>query len=153
MSLRIEAARAEHLPALAALRAAFWKDQNEKGLREPAPGCALEDLAKLLGRARTHLLVALLDGEPVGYLLGQTKVIPGVVVQKASSVEEVMTLPVFRREGAARRLVEAALGRFRDDGADRVQLRVLVENDEAHAFWRRMGFEPYLTTLERKLPP
>jgi ribosomal protein S18 acetylase RimI-like enzyme len=148
MTLCVEDARKELLPVLAEMRSEFWRDQTTKGLREPMPGCGVEDVARLLGRPRSHLLIALKDDQPVGYLFGQTKILPGAVAQKVSSVEEVLTLPAVRREGVARRLFETALTRFRDDESNRVQLRVLANNFEAQAFWRSVGFSAYLTTLE-----
>ena len=140
------------LEALAALRAAFWADQGAKGLKEPVPGCTPDDLAKLIDRPRTHLLVAHGDDGLMGYLFGVTRLVPGAVVQKVSSVEEVMTRPGLRQGGVARALVEAAMARFAEDGATRVQLRVLTHNEEAARFWDRLGFAPYLTTMEKPLP-
>lgn len=142
----------DDLQALAQLRAAFWADHGAKGLKEPVPGCTPDDLAKLVGRPRTHLLVANSEDGLVGYLFGVTRLIPGAVVQKVSSVEEVMTRPGLRQGGVARALVEAAMARFAEDGATRVQLRVLTDNDEAARFWDRLGFAPYLTTMEKPLP-
>jgi ribosomal protein S18 acetylase RimI-like enzyme len=152
MSLIVAPAGTADLPDLAALRAAFWADQGAKGLREPAPGCTPDDLAKLVGRPRTHLLVAHGDEGMAGYLFGVTRLVPGAVVQKVSSVEEVMTWPGLRQGGVARALVLAATERFAADGANRVQLRVLTNNAEAARFWDRLGFAPYLTTMEKLLP-
>lgn len=140
------------LPALADLRNAFWADQQAKGLREPAPGCTPDDLAKLIERPRTHLLVAYGEDGLFGYLFGVTRLVPGTVVQKVSAVEEVMTRPGLRQSGVARALVGAAMARFAGDGATRVQLRVLTHNYEAARFWEQLGFAPYLTTMEKLLP-
>jgi ribosomal protein S18 acetylase RimI-like enzyme len=137
---------------LAALRAAFWADQAAKGLREPAPECTTDSIAKLIGRPRTHLLIACAADDMVGYLFGVTKLVPGTVVQKVSSVEEVMTRPGLRQSGVARALVDAAMAAFASDGSSRVQLRVLTDNDEATHFWERLGFAPYLTTMDKPLP-
>ena len=152
MSLTVAPAGLADLDGLAALRAAFWADQQAKGLREPAPGGTPEDLAKLIDRPRTHLLVATNEAGLAGYLFGVTRLVPGAVVQKVSSVEEVMTGPGLRQSGVARALVLVAMERFAADGATRVQLRVLTHNDVAARFWDRLGFAPYLTTLEKLLP-
>ncbi|WP_310475046.1 GNAT family N-acetyltransferase [Sandarakinorhabdus sp.] len=53
--------------------------------------------------------------------------------------------------GVARALVEAAMARFANDGATRVQLRVLTQNGEAARFWHQLGFAPYLTTMDKAL--
>jgi GNAT superfamily N-acetyltransferase len=148
----IAAAAQADLEALADLRAAFWADQRAKGLREPAPGCTPADLAPLIGRPRTHLLAAHDEAGVIAYLYGVTRLIPGAIVQKVACVEEIMTRPGLRRGGVARALVAAALERFAGDGATRVQLRVLTHNDEAARFWDRLGFAPYLTTMEKPLP-
>jgi ribosomal protein S18 acetylase RimI-like enzyme len=150
MITQVSAAGQEHLDALAALRLSFWQDQAAKGSREPTPACNAEELASLLGRRRTHWLVAMRDNKVVGYLFGQTKIVPGEQAQKISSIEEVMTVPAARRGGVARLLVDTALECFARDGSDRTQLRVLWDNAEAGSFWRDVGFAPYLTTLERE---
>ena len=148
MMLRVEQAGGEWLPNLADFRSEFWRDQRAKGLHESAPRCGIDDTARLLGRRRTHLLIALGDGRPVGYLLGQTAVLPGPPARRVSLVKELWSLPAARRAGVARRLFEAAFARFRSDEADRIVLHALVGNVEAHAFWQRLGFSAYLTTFE-----
>ena len=61
--------------------------------------------------------------------------------QKAVELSSVYVESSHRRRGLARKLT-AEVARFaRDRGVDRVTLKTFVQNEEAVAAWRRMGFE------------
>ena len=73
------------------------------------------------------------DGEIRGFIL----------VQIAGGIAEILTLavhPAARRRGAAAGLVEAAMTRARDAGADRVLLDVAADNAAALSLYKRVGF-------------
>lgn len=149
MNLRV--AQEADASALSALRAAFWSDQIAKGsLDNPDTDSAklLADTANFIKRARTVILVAADREKPVGYLLGQIKIVPGATGSAVSSIEEIFVLPQYRRSAVARRLVEGALDSFRASGCQRFQLRVLERNDAGRAFWLGIGFSPAVTIYE-----
>jgi ribosomal protein S18 acetylase RimI-like enzyme len=56
-----------------------------------------------------------------------------------------------RRQGIARRLVDAALAWVRAAGVERVEVQVAVGNPEGQAFWRALGFGDLLQVLHRRL--
>ena len=150
-SLRIfvRPANSSQVEGLAELRQQFWADQQTKGLLDATPDCSPAATLKLIGRPRTHVLVAEDgSGDLKGFLFGQTKLVPGPTPARVSSVEEVYVSADARGQRIAASLTEAAVRAFREDGADRIQLRVLHANDGAFAFWGRVGFEPYLTVFE-----
>lgn len=139
------------VPALARLRAAFWSDQIAKGSidnPDTEPARLLEDTSKLIGRARTFLLLAAHDGKAVGYVLGQTKIVPGAADSAISSIEEIFIEPAFRNMNVAQDLVDRMIAQFRTAGAQRIQLRVLENNAEGRLFWQRIGFSPSVTIYE-----
>lgn len=145
-------AEGAHAEALSSLRAEFWRDQKSSGLLEAAPGCGPAEILQLIGRARTHVLIAQrTDGTLSGYVFGQTKLVPGDPVTRVSSIEEIYVRKDARGEGSAARLAQAAFDAFRADGADRIQLRVLQGNGGGAAFWQKLGLEPYLTVYELPL--
>ena len=57
----------------------------------------------------------------------------------------------FRRQGIARRLVDAALDWVRRAGVERIEVQVAVGNAEGQAFWRAMGFGELLAVLHKRL--
>ncbi|TMD09635.1 MAG: GNAT family N-acetyltransferase, partial [Chloroflexi bacterium] len=62
--------------------------------------------------------------------------------QPVGYVEEVATLPPFRRRGLARALTIEALGRLRERGARSASLNVDALNPtQAYALYRTLGFE------------
>lgn len=145
-------AKGIHAEALSSLRAEFWRDQKSSGLLEATPDCGPAVTLQLIGRARTHVLVAeRADTTLSGYVFGQTKLVPGDPVARVSSIEEVYVREDARGEGIAARLAQVAFDAFRADGANRIQLRVLQRNAGGAAFWQKLGLEPYLTVYELPL--
>ena len=139
---------------LGALRGQFWADQIAKGtIDHPEMNSLSTDTVAMLGRPRTSIFVALHQGEVAGYLLGQTRILPGVAGSVVSSIEEIFVLLKYRRSSVARGLVQASLFAFRAGGAKRIQLRVLEQNDGAKAFWRELNFLPSVTIYEYAATP
>ena len=58
-----------------------------------------------------------------------------------------------RRGGIGRLLFEAARTWFVERGVERMELRVLRTNPASTAFWRRLGFHPYMEALWREVGP
>jgi ribosomal protein S18 acetylase RimI-like enzyme len=136
---------------LASLRLAFWSDQISKGTidhPEIEDVRLLADTAALIKRARTTILVAIEHDKIVGYVLGQTRVLPGVGGSIVSSIEEIFVEPDYRRFAVARSLVDGIIASFKVMDAKRIQLRVLENNSEAKKFWHSMGFCPAVTLFE-----
>mgnify|MGYP001004978388 CR=1 FL=1 len=123
-AINLRVAQEADASALSTLRAAFWADQIAKGsLDNPDtnPEKLLTDTANLIKRARTVIVIATDDEKAVGYVHGQTKVIPGALA--VSSIEEIFVLPQYRRTTIARKLVDSALDSFRASGCQRVSPR------------------------------
>ena len=68
-----------------------------------------------------------------------------------AEITDVGVRPDARRQGIARRLVEAALAWVRAAGVARVEIQVALHNPEAQAFWRALGFDDLLQVLHRRL--
>jgi ribosomal protein S18 acetylase RimI-like enzyme len=146
--IAVRAARKSDIAALTELRSAFWSDQIAKGSvdnPDTDPARLSADTGKLIERARTILFLAMHGDKPVGYIFGQTKILPGSTV---SSVEEIFTDPAYRHTKMARALADRALAAFQAGGAQRIQLRVLEVNGEGRTFWQQMGFAPSVTIYE-----
>jgi ribosomal protein S18 acetylase RimI-like enzyme len=56
-----------------------------------------------------------------------------------------------RGNGAAQALLEAALAFFRDQGTQRVQLEVMVNNEPGKRFWQKAKFEPFEIVMRRDI--
>ena len=58
----------------------------------------------------------------------------------AMHIHLVHVRPQARRRGVAKALLRACVAHARASGAQTISLHVLVNNDSAHAVWRRLGF-------------
>jgi GNAT superfamily N-acetyltransferase len=58
----------------------------------------------------------------------------------------------FQRRGIGRRLIERALDHARTSGCGTVELTSANERDDAHAFYRDLGFEQTSIRFKRTLP-
>ncbi len=68
-----------------------------------------------------------------------------------AEITDVGVRPTHRRQGVARRLVEAAFDWIRDRGVERVELQVASGNAEGQAFWRALGFADLMDVLHKRL--
>jgi ribosomal protein S18 acetylase RimI-like enzyme len=108
----------------------------------PPPGPYLET-----GR----IVVAEEDGEILGLAKGEER-------DGLGHVSLVYLKPEARGKGGGNELVRDLVTQFRDQGFDHVSLNVELPNDEALAYWRRLGFTDYrrslltdLASLEKRL--
>lgn len=86
-------------------------------------------------------VVAERDGEAVGFALARMK------GSKLGYVSDLYVVPDARRERVAQALTREAVSSLRTQGAEAVQLEVLVENGDARSVYERWGFRETLLTL------
>lgn len=151
MTASIRPAVDADVDALAGLRRAFWQNQLDAGLIDVPQdlGAAPEAIARLVRRPRAIVMLAVGDGDVLGYAAGTIQVAPHLVQPKVAIVEEIYVRPDAAAAGLGSRLADAVFDHLLPDGDGRRQVRVLPANAPALAFWRKHGFRPTLLTLER----
>lgn len=88
-------------------------------------------------------------GSPVGFLMATFSTRPDFFHEASrGKIEDAWVRPEHRRSGIARALALEALGWVRSRGAGRVILQVAGRNAAGQAFWRRLGFEPFMDVME-----
>lgn len=102
------------------------------------------------GFARWHdddsgfALVAVEEGRDVGFLFATER--EGLFgfhsSEKIGYVEDIAVLPDSRGSGVGRALMDAARERFRARGYSHFELSSVPGNEDARAFYRRLGLEP-----------
>jgi ribosomal protein S18 acetylase RimI-like enzyme len=103
---------------------------------------------------RCHVLVAEADGQLVGYIIGRlSENAPVLQPPLYGHVSDICMAPAWRRKGIARRLFASLRNWLEQQGATTVQLHVAAQNPIAQAFWRRMGFWPFMTRMWLDLEP
>ncbi len=136
-----EATQAD-LPTLEELVAAYLDEHWARPYPAPPPGPYLRE---------GHIVVAEADGEIIGMAKGEQR-------DGLGHVSLVYLKPEARGRGGGNELVRDLVTHFREQGLDHVSLNVELPNDEALAYWRRLGFTDYrrslltdLESLERRL--
>jgi ribosomal protein S18 acetylase RimI-like enzyme len=100
------------------------------------------------------VLVAETQGQVVGYTIGHLAENPPVLEPRLyGHVSDICVAPARRRTGIARRLFTALRRWLERQGATTVQLHVAADNPAAQAFWREMGFSPFMTRMWLHLEP
>jgi ribosomal protein S18 acetylase RimI-like enzyme len=127
MSAEIRAATAADIDQVLAV----WAEARSAAARTPDDP---DLVAGLLERDPGALLVAESDGRVVGVLIAGWDGWRGNVYRLA-------VLPDHRRQGIARRLVDAGHERLRALGAHRVTALVGGEEGAAHGLWRAVGYQ------------
>jgi GNAT superfamily N-acetyltransferase len=114
---------------------------SEDAGMDPADPCYREALAALDADPNQELLVARLDGEPVGCL--QLTYIPGLMRRGMWRllVEMVHIAPDYRSRGLGSEMMAEAHRRGRARGCGMVQLTSNKARADAHRFYRRLGYQ------------
>lgn len=106
----------------------------------------------LLGRDDALAVVAVQNGDVIGYGVGRISVLPGFFQRRRRGyIHDLVTRERYRNRGVGRRLVEALVAWMRDEDATTVELTVADKNARAIAFWEHLGFVSYMHHLKRDI--
>jgi ribosomal protein S18 acetylase RimI-like enzyme len=147
----IRQAGSDDAPELIGLRLKFFESQIAAGLLdipESLEKAVTGTTPSIILNKRTQCLVAAASGRLLGYVTLLTRVVPGVTKPMVASIEESYVLDEMRGSGLASQLLEEAISRIKGAGIDRLQLRVLAENDRGKAFWAKNGFVDNVHIME-----
>lgn len=149
-------------PRDAAAIARLWQELSDYhvGLDErmprPTRGSAQRYAERLLQRRDdpdTRTLVAEVDGEVVGYILGAViDLQPDLFAhQDTGFIADLYVDPAHRRQGIARELVETLNAWFERRGVRQIELQVASANPDAIAFWEAVGSRPITIRMRLSL--
>jgi Acetyltransferases len=100
---------------------------------------AREWLRRRLRFGESRALLARLDGEPAGFAQ-LYPMFSSVRLARIWILNDLFVQPAMRRRGVARRLLDAAAGFARGDGAVGIQLETARDNEAARAAYRAAGW-------------
>ena len=121
-------------------------------LREGAQGEVRIMLAEELQNRSSLVLVHEEAGAAVAYCIVEiVRARPIYEEARRAELHDLYVAPGTRRRGVGRALVDAALAWVREQGVERVELRVVHGNAEGQAFWRALGFTDLMDGLQRRL--
>ena len=101
---------------------------------------------------KSCVLVAEQRDEIVGYCLATISKYPPVYEhQEYGAIFDLALTENYRRKGIGQALVEAALQWFSEQEIHRVEVRVATSNEISTAFWKKIGFVPYLEVIYKEI--
>lgn len=114
---------------------------------------AFESYAKHLVESKdNHIVIALIDGEIVGFASGGLRKRPPIYrVQKMGCIEMVFVRSEYRHCGIGRALVEDICKWLEKSGVNWVELYVNYLNVETIKSWKSFGFKEFSLAMKRKL--
>lgn len=117
-------------------------------LSETGQQFIVEEFHERMSDDKSRLLVAETNGVLVGTCLATIEKRPSFFEKvEYGFISDLAVTQSHRRSGIGERLFQKAKEWLEANGIDRIELRVVVSNEVADAFWRKMGFKPYMETL------
>jgi GNAT superfamily N-acetyltransferase len=135
--LQIRQATIDDVPVLLPLVEGYWAFEGIAGFDPPRIS---EQLTRLFSEPRLGLgWVALVDGQPVGYLVA-VYVFSLEHCGLTAEIDEFMVLDQHRGHGVGSALLGIAESTFTRAGCTNVSLELSRRNDAARAFYHRHGY-------------
>jgi len=111
-----------------------------------------EQMLSRLSQRTNVLLVAESDGDIVGFLSGQMKILGDLFIGGLSAIiQDLYVAPQNRGAGLGRMLTESAVSIFSDFGIDSIEVQVAHRNEVSLAFWTALGWHPEIIQVRRML--
>jgi GNAT superfamily N-acetyltransferase len=145
----VRRAAAKDIPAMVEL----WKEYMEfhraagspYAMKDDGPKRWAESASEHIASDKSCVLVAESSGRVIGMAVSHVTRRPPVIKQdRYGTIVDVAVTERFRCKGIGQRLFEETKKWFSDHEINRIELRVLTSNPTASAFWRQMGFKPYI---------
>lgn len=154
--LMLRTATEDDAEIVAGLMTGLNDDVGPDGMLDSSP----EDVLVTPGQARERMramapgeevILALIDGEPAALL--SLRIVPYLSQDVPyAEVTELYVVPERRRQGVATMLMAQADFLARERGATAVHVLAWHENEDAHGFYRSLGYEPLEISFNKYLP-
>lgn len=156
MKLRIRKAKTDDTRVLAEL----WHEMARFHARQGSywrikPNCKkgyMTYMQEVVGARDKAVFIAEGDGRPIGFVMVQLSSRARIFVEREHGlVVDLAVTKAVRRSGIGQRLFERAVRWCKSHGVKTLEVRVAASNPLATAFWRKMGFEPYMVMNKREV--
>ena len=91
------------------------------------------------------------DNTPAGYISGQIQTREHLTPRTIGYIRTVYVKPEHRHQGLGHNLVKTLCNHYTTKKVDEVNLRYVIGNKEAEAFWAKLGFRPIIVTANTPL--
>ena len=151
MSINVRTATIDDLPAIVRMLADDFLGAQRDQYVAPLPDSYLNAFEEINADPNNHLIVAEQGGEVIGTL--QLTFTPSISFRggKRATVESVRVNEKLRGQGVGRELMLYAIERAKEEGCISMQLTTNAEREDAHRFYRNLGFEGSHIGMKLKL--
>lgn len=110
-------------------------------------------ITRYLKDEKSILLIAEVDGQAVGFILGQitSPFIPFSKIKKVGEIAICWVTPSYQGQGIAAKLVAAAETWFAEQGLKYVELQYIVGNTKAENFWSKQQYKPFRIECRKQI--
>jgi GNAT superfamily N-acetyltransferase len=148
MSLVLRPAEAADLEPLVALWRGFMEFHaaydSAFALGVGAEEIRRQFLAPRFTEPDTFVLIALAEGEAIGYAMGDVQGRPPVfAATRFGHISDLYVVPGRQRAGVGGHMLQESLAWFRVREVQRIEVRTLTSNPISNAFWAKQGFRPF----------
>jgi len=109
-------------------------------------------LREHLGKSHQLVLVAEISGRAVGFLVASVDLRQGIFMEREyGHISDVYVQEPERRKGVGQALVAEALRWFEEKRVGRVRLQTDARNTLGFEFWKKLGFQTTVFTMDKLL--
>lgn len=141
MKIKFRTATINDLPAMVRMLADDFLGAQRERFEDPLPESYINAFEEIETDPNNELIVAEKDGEVIGML--QLTFTPSVSFRggKRATVESVRVDKKYRGHGIGREMMLWTIERARAAGCISIQLTTNAEREDAHRFYRDLGFK------------
>jgi GNAT superfamily N-acetyltransferase len=141
MDIEFRPATINDLPEIVRMLADDFLGAQREQYEDPLPESYIKAFQEIDADKNNHLLIAEIGGEVIGTL--QLTYTPSISFRggKRATVESVRVDEKYRGKGIGRELMLYAIARAKEEGCISMQLTTNNDREDAHRFYRNLGFE------------
>lgn len=141
MKIEFRPANINDLPDIVRMLADDFLGSTRERYEDPLPESYIRAFDEIRADPNNVLVVAERDGEVIGML--QLTFTPSISFQggKRATVESVRVDKKYRGRGVGRELMLWSIERAKEEGCISMQLTTNAEREDAHRFYRDLGFK------------
>jgi GNAT superfamily N-acetyltransferase len=150
-NITFRAAIRDDLPDIVRMLSDDFLGRQRERFEDPLPESYVKAFEEIDADRNNELIVTEIDGEVMGTL--QLTYTPSISFQggKRATVESVRVDDKYRGHGIGREMMLWAIERARTEGCSSMQLTTHAEREDAHRFYRKLGFTSSHIGMKLKL--
>ncbi len=151
MTMKIDPITTGDVPILEQLTYEYNRELDPQETRQEAVNRWITSVAEATAAGRHFFWLARVEEQLTGFVSFRLSTNP-FTQETYGFIEDLYIAPSFRRRGYAEELARAAFAEISRQGASKIQLDVLVNNEQGLAFWRKLGLALHHYVLEMPVP-